>query len=102
MEIQKRRPLIILTGVCALGLALSGCGSKGIYTPYTEGSTLAQGKPEEAVFSVSYDAPNELFHQPRYDITLAVKDTDKTITLGFIMDGDFQSPANDTVQLTAR
>ncbi len=99
--LRMKKLIIILIGACTLGLTLSGCGSKGMFTPYTDGSILAQGTPEEADLRVSYDAPNELFHQPRYDLTVAAKDTGRSLRLGFIMDGDFLAPTKDTVQVTA-
>ena len=101
MQNMMRCNVLVFVGMSLLAMCMAGCGSRGQFIPYTEASTLTQGKPEEASLAVSYDAPNGLFHEPRYDLTLSVKDTGKTIGLGFIMDGDFSAPAKDKVQVTA-
>ncbi|MBI3542882.1 MAG: hypothetical protein HY075_06375 [Deltaproteobacteria bacterium] len=106
MFYSKRRctPTALLACLALLGaaVAFSACASKGQFTPFTEGSELKESAPEDASLLIGVDPANELFHQPRYDVTIGFKEgPHRAIKLGFIMDGEFRfnTKNKDTVQV---
>lgn len=91
----------MVLGVSLLSLSASACGQKGRFTPYTDGSFLAKGEPEDATLTLSAEPPNGLFHQPRYALSLTFSEASRRheLKLGFIMDGQFEQPSKDQARI---
>lgn len=80
----------------AFCLLFAGCGSKGRYM-----SAVETTAPQPASLSVVYDAPNGIFHLPRYDLVLKFDGGPrKSLKLQFLMDGEFTRVDGQTVQAT--
>jgi len=102
---NTRAALVFLGILLVLGVTLTGCGSKGQYTSYSEQTVNSEtsGLTEAAMLSISRTEPNCILHEPVYNLSIKTDGPThkQDIYLTFISDAIFTQPDAETVEVTA-